>query len=259
MPTTHWTFLFGCLALAGVVPFAGFWSKDAILAAVTRARAARTPVPGAVHGGVVTALLTAFYAFRAYFLTFFGPERIPAEAGHHAHESPRTMTLPLVILAFCALVVGAYFEFTHGFAEFLVRTPSLAYRGLARRRITGTSRMHWRCGHEHLSWPWRASAWRPCFIWATRRPVSGWPGCESSGSTELSRDKFFFDPIYNAGRRLAAASGGQLAAWFDRCVIDGLVDLVRHGSARRWRSVSGRCKAAWSSSTPWRWCWGCWC
>ena len=56
--------------------------------------------------GMFTALLTAFYTFRAFFLTFYGPEEVPPEAGHHAHESPPTMTIPLMILAVCAAVVG---------------------------------------------------------------------------------------------------------------------------------------------------------
>ena len=81
MPTTHWTFLFGCLALAGIFPFAGFWSKDAILAAVWQ-QAVDAPAHGLYYvlylAGVATAVLTALYAFRAFFLTFYGPERIPA-------------------------------------------------------------------------------------------------------------------------------------------------------------------------------------
>ena len=91
MPTTHWTFLFGCLALSGIIPFAGFWSKDAILAAVAeKASEAQGSIYGYLYyAGTITAFLTAFYTFRAYFLTFHGEERIPKEAGHHAHESPR--------------------------------------------------------------------------------------------------------------------------------------------------------------------------
>ncbi|KKK65359.1 hypothetical protein LCGC14_2974920, partial [marine sediment metagenome] len=127
MPSTHWTFLFGSLALAGIFPFAGFWSKDIILAAVHEH-------DGSLYqwlyvAGLFTAFLTAFYTFRAFFLTFYGDEQIPAEAGHHAHESPKPMTVPLMILAVCALVVGAYFELTHGFADFLAKTPSVAYLG----------------------------------------------------------------------------------------------------------------------------------
>ena len=80
---------------------------------------------------LVTAFLTAFYVARAYFMTFFGEERIPPEAGHHAHESPLAMWLPLVILAVFAAGVGIWFDRTwlnqtHPFKEFLSWTPSLA-------------------------------------------------------------------------------------------------------------------------------------
>ena len=81
MPVTHWTFLFGCLALAGIFPFAGFWSKDAILAAVAeRGFAAAAPAGSTLvlyAAGLFTAFLTAVYAFRAFFLSFYGEERVP--------------------------------------------------------------------------------------------------------------------------------------------------------------------------------------
>jgi len=130
MPVTHGTFLIGSLALAGIVPFAGFYSKDAILSAV-HARSGEEGV-GLVYGvlyvtAIVTAGLTAFYTFRAFFMTFYGEERIPHEAGHHAHESPWPMTLPLVVLAVCAAVVGKWCEVDHWFGHLLEQTPSLAY------------------------------------------------------------------------------------------------------------------------------------
>ncbi len=89
MPVTCITFLIGCLALAGLFPFSGFWSKDEILDAVNlKAHAAEGFAHGLYGGlywvGVFTAGLTAFYTFRAFFLTFFGPEHIPHEAGHRA-------------------------------------------------------------------------------------------------------------------------------------------------------------------------------
>src|SRR5262249_6352564 len=72
MPTTHWTFLFGCLALAGVFPFAGFWSKDAIIAAAHE-RSHDAPLFLALYWvALVVAALTSFYTFRAFFLTFYG-------------------------------------------------------------------------------------------------------------------------------------------------------------------------------------------
>ncbi len=130
MPVTHATFLIGCLAIAGVVPFAGFWSKDAILLAVQQ-RAGHGDAADIYELLLGTAmlgiLLIDFYMFRPLFLVFYGAERIPPEAGHHAHESPGVMTAPLLVLAFGATVVGAYFQWTHGFAQFLAATPSLAY------------------------------------------------------------------------------------------------------------------------------------
>jgi NADH-quinone oxidoreductase subunit L len=125
LPTTHWTFLCGALALAGVPPLAGFWSKDEILAVALGAR--KFEGVSTIHTflflcGLLTAGLTAFYTFRAYFLTFWGPERIPPEAGQHAHESPPIMTVPLMILA--AGAVGAGF-FLWPFRSFILRTPGI--------------------------------------------------------------------------------------------------------------------------------------
>ena len=121
----------GALALAGLPPFSGFWSKDEILGAAFDAGAARRRYGGvyfvAVPRGMVTAFLTAFYTFRAYFLTFWGEERIPEEAGGHAHESPPVMTVPLMILAVFAAGVGAVLALPpwHLFGDFLMRTPGL--------------------------------------------------------------------------------------------------------------------------------------
>lgn len=148
MPQTYVTFLVGALALSGVPPLAGFWSKDSILSAVLQAShespVARATAHGgdasAAHGagehtdsvpqsadakpprflgasypamyeilfwmGSFTAFLTAFYTFRAFFKTFHGPEKIPHEAGHHAHESPPVMCLPLFALSVGAVGLG---------------------------------------------------------------------------------------------------------------------------------------------------------
>ncbi|HEX5105234.1 MAG TPA: NADH-quinone oxidoreductase subunit L, partial [Pirellulaceae bacterium] len=174
MPHTYWTFLVGCLALSGVFPLAGFWSKDTIFSAVHekvhaieheiehRAEPKPGQEPGVrgqesaaspltswtdaqlatsrrayqwlYWGAVFTAFLTAFYTFRAFFLTFHGPERIPAEAGHHAHESPAVMLMPLAALAICAASIGLVVVLlsdptnwgANDLTAFLTHTPSLA-------------------------------------------------------------------------------------------------------------------------------------
>ncbi len=100
LPITYYTFLIGTVAIAGIPPFAGFFSKDEILA----------------HAfgynkffwflGVLGSLLTAFYMFRLFYLTFYGKFRGTEEQHHHLHESPKSMTIPLVVLAILSVVAG---------------------------------------------------------------------------------------------------------------------------------------------------------
>jgi NADH-quinone oxidoreductase subunit L len=83
------------------------------------------------HAAMFTAFLTAFYTFRAFFMTFYGEQRVPHEAGSHAHESPPSMWVPLALLAGCAALVGlcfdrSYLDGTHVIADFLKHAPSLA-------------------------------------------------------------------------------------------------------------------------------------
>ena len=111
MSITHLTFLLGCLAIAGMPPFSGFFSKDEILAAAF----AQSPLFWGV--GVVTAFITAFYMFRLYAMTFTGKFRGTHEQEHHLHESPAAITFPLIILAVLAVVggwVGIPEVFMHG-------------------------------------------------------------------------------------------------------------------------------------------------
>ncbi len=109
LPRTHISFLVYCLAIAGIVPFAGFFSKDEILAGAFGAHAEGwAPLYGKFLWAVlsVAALGTAFYMFRLYFLVFSGENRADAETKSHIHESPYSMTIPLLILAAFATVIG---------------------------------------------------------------------------------------------------------------------------------------------------------
>jgi NADH-quinone oxidoreductase subunit L len=100
LPYTHWTYMFGTLAIAGIFPFAGFFSKDEIL------YYSLTRHPAFWVLGAVAAVMTSFYMFRSVFMTFYGKSRVDHETAHHLHESPPLMTVPLMILAGLSLVGG---------------------------------------------------------------------------------------------------------------------------------------------------------
>ena len=104
IPITYWTMLIATLAITGIPPFAGFFSKDEILWQTwTRESDAYRILWGI---GYVTALMTAFYMFRLIYLTFYSKPRMSHEVEHHIHESPKTMTVPLVVLAICSIGAG---------------------------------------------------------------------------------------------------------------------------------------------------------
>ncbi len=106
MPITYWTSLIGTLALIGFPAFSGFYSKDIIIEAVHF-----STIPGAsiafwaVLGGV---FVTAFYSFRLFFLVFHGKPRMDKETLDHAHESPRVVTIPLILLAIPSVLIGLF-------------------------------------------------------------------------------------------------------------------------------------------------------
>ena len=127
---SHWTFLAGALALAGFPLLSGFWSKDEILAVISVAT--KNPEHGGFYQiilgvALLTSLMTAFYTFRAYFMTFWGEEKFPEEAGHHPHDAPPAMAIPLAILAVAALAIGGLTGPTHLYAHYLHQTPGLVH------------------------------------------------------------------------------------------------------------------------------------
>jgi NADH-quinone oxidoreductase subunit L len=276
MPITAATFLIGSLALAGVAPFAGFFSKDEILAALhskgwpdahgehhdaapasghaavrlpsaDRGRdatpastthfasmktAAAAEAPTLDHPrtwqtlfwmSLITAGLTAFYTFRAVFMTFTGPLRVPDEAGHHAHESPPVMTIPLVILAVASAVSGWWLFATHSLSTFLAATPSLTAPA-----VTATATPP--AFHFDLALQGTLAAALGIAIAAV-----GHLGRRSDGPQierflgpvgTLFANRFFIDQIYK-GLIVKPLEGVALvAAAFDRYVIDGLVDGI---------------------------------
>src|SRR6266704_2647966 len=104
IPITHWTMFIATLAIAGIPPFAGFFSKDEILWQTWTSEGGAYRLLWII--GYATALMTAFYMFRLMYLTFHGRPRMNHEVEHHVHESPKSMTGPLVILAICSIFAG---------------------------------------------------------------------------------------------------------------------------------------------------------
>ena len=119
LPVTHFTFLMGCIAIAGIPPFSGFFSKDEILAAAFSNNIIYWIL------GVLTAGMTAFYMFRLYASTFLGEFRGTEEQRHHLHESPAAMTIPLIVLAILSIIGGfvgipaVFAENAHSLEHFL--------------------------------------------------------------------------------------------------------------------------------------------
>ncbi|MFQ5345068.1 MAG: NADH-quinone oxidoreductase subunit L [Mariprofundus sp.] len=107
MPITYITMFIAALALSGVPPFAGFWSKDLIIEA-TMVREMGWVGDVASFAVLTAVFMTAFYTFRMFFLTFHNSDRVPATTKPHLHESPKVITIPLVLLAIGALGAGAW-------------------------------------------------------------------------------------------------------------------------------------------------------
>jgi NADH-quinone oxidoreductase subunit L len=229
LPTTHWTFLCGALALAGFPLLSGFWSKDEILSSANQAAGSASDYR-AIYlllfiSGVVTAGLTAFYTFRAYFLTFWGEERIPREAGHHAHESPSVMTVPLMILAVGAVGAGIIVEpFTHWFSSFLMRTPFLVRTGSPEPAEPG---LNWAVMalSTVVALSGIAAAW---WIYLRQPGLAGRIARHIEGLYQLSLNKFYLDELYDFFIVQPLAGFARFCRIIDLYLVDSLVDLVGH-------------------------------
>jgi NADH-quinone oxidoreductase subunit L len=125
LPITHITFLLATIAISGIPPFSGFFSKDEILANVYEWNG----LTGRFYWmlGLLASMMTAFYMFRLYYLTFSGSFRGTHEQQHHLHESPKSMTFPLIVLAILSVLggfIGIPFNHLHALDHFL--DPSLS-------------------------------------------------------------------------------------------------------------------------------------
>jgi NADH-quinone oxidoreductase subunit L len=220
LPVTHLTFLCGAAALAGVpIITSGFWSKDEILAGVWGKSGDPTYLI-LYWVGLFTAGLTAFYTFRAYFLTFWGEEKVPPEAGHHAHESPPVMTVPLAILAAGALVVGFVNAepFSEMLGHFLYETDQLAKAFHPAATPYG---FLW-TGSILMVVAGIGGAW---WVYVRQPGLAAQLADRFPALYQLSRNKFYIDELYDTFLVQPLVGFARFCRIIDLHVVDSLVDL----------------------------------
>ncbi|WP_040952321.1 NADH-quinone oxidoreductase subunit L [Gorillibacterium massiliense] len=210
MKITAWTFGIGALALSGIVPFSGFWSKDAILAEAYDNNQILFWV------ALVAAFFTAFYMSRVFFMVFAGKSRSKADAHGHGepHESPASMTIPLIILAVLATVAG------------FVMIPGM--NGGLGHWLTGGA-LEEKANITVMVLSTVAGLLGIAFGWAmySKQAISS---TIVSGNLPwlytLVHRKYFIDEIYQAIIVTPLKGLGQLLALFDEYVVDGIVKAV---------------------------------
>ena len=219
LPLTYPTFLIGAIAIAGVPFLSGFFSKDAIL---TQAFAQGQYFLWVL--GLMGAVLTAFYMFRLVFLTFFGEERLDPHAREHLHESPRVMTVPLVILAFFSVVAGYV-----GLPVVLGEKANLFGRFLEPVIHPGHE-AHLSVGAEWLlilvSVAVALCGIYIAYVFYLRSPrTPHWIVARFPAIYKLLTNKYYVDEIYNAALVKPLVNGSQVVYDnFDLRVVDGTID-----------------------------------
>jgi NADH-quinone oxidoreductase subunit L len=232
IPITFWTMAIGTVAISGAPPFAGFFSKDEIL---WRAFSSE-------HGHVVLWLvgaavagMTAFYMFRLLFMTFFGDSRVDHHTEHHIHESPRSMTTPLIILAIGSIVAGwigwpAWLGGTSAFENFLEpvmedlpipHAPPANYSHLAEAGMAVVSVVVALIGFSLAYSKYCKRSWEQAR--EVRQYGAAYP---------LLLNKWYVDELYDA-LFVNRAKGMGVSLWkFDSNIVDGLVNGSALGTVK---------------------------
>ena len=237
IPTTYRTMLIATLAIAGIPPLAGFFSKDEILWQAWKFNHYLWAI------GFVTALMTAFYMFRLIYLTFWSPSRVTShEVEHHIHESPKSMTVPLVILAFFSITAGflGVSESLGGsnrFEKFL--EPVFANRVEAAEAAPASEEGS--RGTEYLLMILSVAVGFGGWYAASRYYKNAGKGyvepiaAAAPPVYDVLLNKYYVDEGYDylfTGRRkvgevrLGVMGAGEASSWFDANVIDGAVNAA---------------------------------
>ncbi|HIZ01387.1 MAG TPA: NADH-quinone oxidoreductase subunit L [Candidatus Bacteroides merdipullorum] len=212
MPITHITFLIACLAIAGIPPFTGFFSKDEILAACFQF----SPVMGWIM--TVIAAMTAFYMFRLYYGIFWGKENKELHAAHTPHESPLTMTFPLMFLAAITVVGGwqfilpfGHFISSNGHSYDIHLDPTIAITSVVIAVVAIAL---------------------ATFIYAKeKQPVADALARRLRGLWTAAYHRFYIDEIYQfITHRIIFRCISTPIAWWDRHVVDGFFNFLAWSS-----------------------------
>ena len=220
LPITNITFLLGCLAIAGVPPFSGFFSKDEILATAYE----KNPI--LYYLGVLGALMTTFYMFRLYAMIFLGKFRGTHEQEHHLHESPSAMTIPLVVLAILAVVGGfigipeVFAKNSHWLENFLAPVFASSKAMTEQQPADHSKELLMMGVVTGLVLIVIAFAWNKFSKYEDK-------GTEETGLGKVLENKWYIDELYNA---VFVNPLDYLAAFFKNIVeksgIDGIVNGI---------------------------------
>lgn len=217
MPVTHITFLIACLAIAGIPPFSGFFSKDEILTACFRF----SPVMGWIM--TVIAAMTAFYMFRLYYGIFWGSSEPGQKSAsdeshshqHTPHESPLAMTVPLMFLAAVTIVAG-FIPFGH-----FVNSNGEAY----------TIHLDWGVAGTSIAIAVISIAVATFMYKGEKQPVADALARRFNGLWTAAYHRFYIDEVYQfITHRIIFGCISRPIAWWDRHVVDGFFDFLAWGA-----------------------------
>jgi NADH-quinone oxidoreductase subunit L len=217
LPVTHITFLMGCIAISGIPPFSGFFSKDEILTAAY----GKNPVYFII--GVAGAMITAFYMFRLYATTFLGKFRGTENQEHHLHESPSSMTVPLVILAVLA-VIGGFL----GIPELFIKDSNFLAHFLG-PVLGGEGAAEIPASTEWILMGVSTILALSMVLFAlsrfSKKPELG----EPVGFAKWMADKFYVDELYN---KVIVEPLDELGEFFNQIIEKKLIDGLVNGTGR---------------------------
>ena len=222
IPVTHAVFLIGTLAIAGIPPLAGFWSKDEIMAHAF------------VHHhyvlylfAAVGAFLTSFYMFRLTYVTFYGQSRVDPKVEHHIHESPPVMTVPLMILAGLS-VLGGFLGvppehgWFHGFLESVAAPVGAVTHDVGAGTIIGL--MAVAIGIALAGWGLAH------YLYAIKPGTADDWSDRYAGAYRTLLNKYYVDELYDAVFVEPCKRLGRIWDWIDQHVIDRVIRGIGRGA-----------------------------